>query len=207
MYLVDTIVVSELRRRAQADRGVVAWFNETPEELMAISVVTVAELEAGVRRVERRDSEQGKLMRRWVEGVLAAFAARTEPISADIARLCGGLHSPDPRPASDAWIAATALARGWSVVTRNVRDFAPMGLGRSILGVREASALVLVARNEKGWNGRIEPKLTERRCRSFPSKIARPPISLNSSTSGSKAGPGSIPGSTSSGSGAGSSIT
>lgn len=128
MYLIDTNVVSELRRRGQADPGVIAWFNTTPEELMVISVVTVAELEAGVRRVERRDLAQGKHMRRWVEGVLAAFAGRIEPIDTGIARLCGGLHSPDPRPASDAWIAATALARGWSVVTRNVRDFEPMGV-------------------------------------------------------------------------------
>jgi hypothetical protein len=128
MYLLDTNVVSELRRRQRAAPGVIAWFDATPEELMAISVVTVAELEAGVRRVEHRDPAQGRHMRRWVEGVLAAFAGRTEPIDDAIARICGGLHFPDPRPASDAWIAATALARGWSVVTRNVRDFAPMGV-------------------------------------------------------------------------------
>jgi predicted nucleic acid-binding protein len=128
MYLLDTNVVSELRRRGQADPGVLAWFDETPEELMAISVVTVAELEAGVCRIERRDPTQGQLIRRWVDGVLAAFAGRIEPIDVVIARLCGGLHGPDPRPASDAWIAATALARGWSVVTRNRRDFEPMGV-------------------------------------------------------------------------------
>jgi len=128
MYLIDTNVISQLRRRGKADASVLQWFNRTPEALMAISVVTIAELEAGVRRVERRDPAQGALMRRWVEGILAAFAGRTEGIDSDIARICGGLHSPDPRPASDAWIAATALARGWSVVTRNVKDFTPMGV-------------------------------------------------------------------------------
>jgi predicted nucleic acid-binding protein len=128
MYLLDTNVVSELRRRAHADAGVVAWINAMPEDLLAISVVTVAEIEAGVRRVERRDAGQGALIRRWAEGVFAAFAGRILAIDADAARICGALHVPDPRPDHDAWIAATALARGYSVVTRNTRDFAPMGV-------------------------------------------------------------------------------
>jgi predicted nucleic acid-binding protein len=128
MYLVDTNILSELRRRDRANPGVTAWFNETPEELIALSVITVAEIEAGVRLVERRDAAQGALLRRWAQGVFAAFDQRIVPIDADIARLCGGLHVPDPRPDHDAWIAATALSRALTVVTRNVRDFAPMGV-------------------------------------------------------------------------------
>lgn len=128
MYLLDTNVLSELRKRAQADAGVLRWFAETPEELMAISVVSIAEIETGVRRVERRDPAQGALIRRWAQGLFAAFADRTAVIDADVARICGALHVPDTRPSSDAWIAATALTRGWAVVTRNGRDFAPMGV-------------------------------------------------------------------------------
>jgi toxin FitB len=128
MYLVDTNIISELRRRDRANPGVLGWFGETPEELIAISVVTVAELEAGVRKIERRDAAQGALIRRWVQGVLAAFVGRILPIDADVARICGGLHVPDPRPERDAWIAATAIVRGLTIVTRNTRDFAPMGV-------------------------------------------------------------------------------
>jgi predicted nucleic acid-binding protein len=63
-----------------------------------------------------------------MQGVLAAFVGRTLPIDADVARICGRLHVPDPRPERDAWIAATAMARGLTIVTRNMRDFAPMGV-------------------------------------------------------------------------------
>jgi toxin FitB len=95
---------------------------------MAMSVITVAEIEGGVQLVERRDPRQGALIRLWAQGVFSAFAQRMAGIDADIARKCGGLHVPDRRPERDAWIAATALVRGCSVVTRNVRDFAPMGV-------------------------------------------------------------------------------
>ena len=128
MYLIDTNVISELRKRHRAEPRVLTWFRETPEELMALSVVTAAELEAGVRLLERRDAAQGAIIRRWVEGVIAEFHARFVPVDLDIARICGGLHVPDPRPERDAWIAATALAHGLTVVTRNVSDFAPMGV-------------------------------------------------------------------------------
>jgi toxin FitB len=128
MYLIDTNVLSELRRRDRADPGVIAWFQSTPEKLMAISVVTIAEIEAGVRKIERRDAAQGELIRRWAEGVFEAFSTRSLAIDDAAARICGGLHVPDLRPERDAWIAATAFSRDLTVVTRNVRDFQPMGV-------------------------------------------------------------------------------
>jgi toxin FitB len=128
MYLVDTNVISELRKRHRAEPAVIRWFRETPEALMMISVVTVAELEAGVQQLERRDAVQGALIRRWVDGVMREFGDRCVSIEVAAGRICGGLHVPDPRPERDAWIAATALARGLTVVTRNTRDFLPMGV-------------------------------------------------------------------------------
>lgn len=128
MHLIDTNVLSELRRRDRADPGVIAWFKATPEKLMAISAVTIAEIEAGVRKIERRDAAQGALIRRWAEGVFEAFATRCLPIDEAAARICGSLHVPDLRPERDAWIAATALSRDLTVVTRNVRDFQPMNV-------------------------------------------------------------------------------
>jgi predicted nucleic acid-binding protein len=130
MLLLDTNVVSELRRPERAHANVRAWAGTVAKAQFAISVVTVQELELGTLRMERRDQVQGAILRRWLEGeVLARFAGRVYVIDADIARQCAKLHMPDPRPERDALIAATALVHGLTVVTRNVADFEPMGVG------------------------------------------------------------------------------
>jgi predicted nucleic acid-binding protein len=129
MFLLDTNVVSELRRPERAHANVRAWASSTPAELYSISVVTVLELERGLLLIERRDAAQGAILRRWLDNdVLAPLAARILPIDAAIARTCAGLHAPDPRPERDALIAATALVHGLTLVTRNRSDFEPMGV-------------------------------------------------------------------------------
>jgi toxin FitB len=128
MYLIDTNVISELRKRHKAEPRVIAWFKATPEIMLHISVVTIAELEAGVRSLERKDPSQVILLRRWFEGVVEEFRPRILPVDLASAQICSGLHIPGPRPDRDAWIAATALAKGLTVVTRNLRDFHPMGV-------------------------------------------------------------------------------
>lgn len=129
MFLLDTNVLSELRRPDRADVNVRAWASGTPAELYAISVITVMELEHGTLLVERRDPLQGGVLRRWLEQeILAQLAGRILAIDTAIARRCAALHVPDPRPERDALIAATALTHGLTVVTRNVGDFEPMGV-------------------------------------------------------------------------------
>ena len=129
MFLLDTNVVSELRRPERADGNVRAWASNTPVELYAISVVTVLELERGTLLMERRDAVQGAILRRWLQQeVLTTLATRILPIDVAIARRCAILHAPDPRPERDALIAATALAHGLTVVTRNIGDFERMGV-------------------------------------------------------------------------------
>lgn len=94
-----------------------------------LSVVTILELEIGARRMERKDRLQADLLRRWIDlQVMIHFAGKVLPIDWEIARRCATLHVPDPRPERDAFIAATALVHGLTVVTRNVRDFEPMGV-------------------------------------------------------------------------------
>lgn len=129
MFLLDTNVVSELRRPERANANVRAWASGTPAELYAISVVTVLELERGIVLVERRDAMQAAVLRRWLEReILTPLADRILSIDTAIARLCANLRVPDPRPERDALIAATALTLGLTVVTRNVGDFEPMGV-------------------------------------------------------------------------------
>jgi predicted nucleic acid-binding protein len=86
-------------------------------------------LEISVLLAERRDPAQGAVLRRWFERqVLPAFAERVIPVDTAIVRRSALLHVPDPRPVRDGLIAATALVHGMSVVTRNVADFAPLGV-------------------------------------------------------------------------------
>ena len=129
MFLLDTNVVSELRRPERVDAHVRAWAAKTPAELYALSVVSVQELERGTLLMERRDAKQGAILRRWLEEeVLTKLASRILPIDVAIARQCAHLHVPDPRPERDALIAATAKTHGLTVVTRNTADFEPMGV-------------------------------------------------------------------------------
>jgi len=129
MYLLDTNVVSELRRRDRTDARVAAWVDARDPAELFVSVVTVLELEMGVLAVERRDTSQGALLRRWLEErVLPAFEHRILPIDLHVARRCAGLHVPDRRAERDALIGATALRHAMTVATRNIADFLPMGV-------------------------------------------------------------------------------
>jgi hypothetical protein len=131
MFLLDTNVVSELRkiRSGKSDRNVSAWADSVDAADLFVSVVTILELEIGILRVERRDPASGALLREWMnERVLSAFANRTLAVDIAVAKRSAQLHVPDPRPIPDALIAGTALVHGMAVVTRNVADFAPMGV-------------------------------------------------------------------------------
>lgn len=129
-YLLDTTVVSQLRPGAgRRNPAVVTWLRGKHPDVLWTSVVSGLELEKGVRLMERRDAAQGAVLRAWFEGeIVPLFSGRTLEIDLAIAREAGRLHVPDPRPDRDALIAATALVHGLTAVTRNVRDFAPMGV-------------------------------------------------------------------------------
>jgi toxin FitB len=131
MYLLDTNVVSELRkvRAGKADRHVAAWADSVDASDLYLSVMTIHELEVGVLLAERRDPSQGAVFRAWLnDHVLTAFDDRILPVDAAVARRGARLHVPDPRPLRDGLIAATALVHGMMVVTRNVADFEPTGV-------------------------------------------------------------------------------
>ncbi|MGA8172080.1 MAG: type II toxin-antitoxin system VapC family toxin [Methylocystis sp.] len=129
MFVLDTNVVSELRRPDKADHNVFAWASSTPLAGIFLSVVTVLELEFGALSIARKDEAQGRVLRSWIDGqILPRFEGRILPIDTAVALRCAKLHVPDPRAERDALIAATALVHGMTIVTRNVADFELTGV-------------------------------------------------------------------------------
>ena len=131
MYLLDTNVISELRKAksSQVNQNVLNWANGVSAASLFLSVITVLELETGILLVERRDPAQGAVLRSWLNThVLPAFSERILPVDTAVAQCCAKLHVPDPHSDRDALIAATALIHGLTVVTRNTGDFATTGV-------------------------------------------------------------------------------
>ena len=129
MFLLDTNVLSELRRADRADARVAAWARSIDHVQLYLSAMTILEIEAGTLLLARRDAAQGRVLRTWIDNhVLPAFEGRILAVDTAVAQRCAQLHVPDPRPERDALIAATALVHRLKVVTRNVADFQPMGV-------------------------------------------------------------------------------
>lgn len=129
MFLLDTNVVSELRRPRRTDPNVAAWAESVSQADMFLSSVTILELEMGALSLARRDGDRGRVIQRWIEDrVLPAFADRILAVDTDVARRCAHLHVPNPRSYRDSLIAATALVHRLTVATRNRADFEPMAV-------------------------------------------------------------------------------
>ena len=128
-FLLDTNVISDLRRPAKANAKVLAWAAETSVSTMFLSAITIMEIELGTLLIERKDADRGRELRSWInERIVPHFDQRILAIDTVVAMRCAQLHVPRRRPERDALIAATALVHSMTVVTRNVADFAPCGV-------------------------------------------------------------------------------
>ena len=131
MYLIDTNVISEARKRAKANPGVTAFFNQAVErsQTLYLSVVTIGELRRGVELIRRRgDGRQAKLLDAWLGQVLDQFRYRVLDFEVQAAQVWGVLRVPHAANEIDKQIAAIALVNSLTVVTRNTADFSGTGV-------------------------------------------------------------------------------
>jgi len=131
MYLIDTNVISEARKKTRANAGIRRFFKQAAQDnsQILISVVTVGELRRGVELIRHRgDNRQANQLEKWLEDLLADYQDHILDINQDIAQLWGKLRVPHPENALDKQIAATALIYDLTVVTRNHKDFVKTGV-------------------------------------------------------------------------------
>jgi predicted nucleic acid-binding protein len=126
MYLLDTNVVSELRR-PKPNLRLVAWLKSVPDRDLYVSAVTLGELQAGVELTRRQDAGKAEQIEAWIDRI--EQTQNVLPMDGRAFRLWARLMQRRPRQLfEDAMIAATAMAHGLTVATRNVRDFQPLGV-------------------------------------------------------------------------------
>jgi predicted nucleic acid-binding protein len=122
-YLLDTNVISELRKR-HPDLHVLAWYATVSSAEIFVSALTIGEIRLGIERLRRKDSAQADLLEQWLRGLHATYRDHIIDVDARIAEEWGRLNVPDPLPAIDGLLAASAKTHGWTFVTRNTTDLA-----------------------------------------------------------------------------------
>jgi toxin FitB len=131
VYLIDTNVISELRKKTRANRGVISFFqkiNDSKQEIY-LSVISIGELRRGVELIRHRcDIEQAKLLENWLERLLSDYSEKILELDTVSAQLWGRLRVPNPENSIDKQIAAIALVHDLIVVTRNITDFDSTGV-------------------------------------------------------------------------------
>jgi toxin FitB len=127
-FLLDTNVISELRKGQRADSNVTSWFAQIADEEIFLSVVTIAEIRRGVESVRRRDPDSAASLDRWLARLSEAHGERILPVDRAIAEEWGRMNVPDPLPVIDGLLAATARVLGLTLVTRNVADVEATGV-------------------------------------------------------------------------------
>jgi predicted nucleic acid-binding protein len=126
MFLLDTVIVSELRKK-RPNAGVIRWVSRQTDDQLHLSVVTLGEIERGIEKRRKADAEFADTLAAWLENLVRLYADRLIPVTPSVARRWGCLSAQLGHEGADLLIAATALTYGLSVVTHNVGDFEPTG--------------------------------------------------------------------------------
>jgi predicted nucleic acid-binding protein len=129
LFLLDTNVVSELRKAARCDARVAAWQAAQNPQACFLSAITLLEIRLGIELARKRDRKQAEVWEAWLEQrVKPGFAGRILPVDHKVAEMCGRMHAERPGSFRDGLILATAVVHEVTVVTRNVKDFSGSGV-------------------------------------------------------------------------------
>ena len=126
-FLVDTNVVSELKRGRNAAPTVMTWFESLPTERVFTSVIVLGEIRRGIELLARRDKPQAEVLERWYASMRRRLDSRVLPVDEPIMMMWSRISVPDPLPSYDGLLAATALVHDMTVATRNTSDFRRVG--------------------------------------------------------------------------------
>ena len=127
-YLLDSNIVSELRKRDRADAGVRGWLMSVDDFDLYLSVLTVGEIHRGIESVLRRDRPRALVLNRWFHALVVDYETRLLPVDREIAEEWGRMNVTATLPVIDGLLAATARVHGLTFVTRNTRDVARTGV-------------------------------------------------------------------------------
>ena len=127
-YLIDTNVISELRKGERADPHVAAWFSGLADEEVFLSALTLGEIRRGIESIRRRDPKSAAALESWLGRIADQHRNRILPVDRSIAEEWGRMNVPDPLPVIDGLLAATASVLGLTLATRNTADIARTGV-------------------------------------------------------------------------------
>jgi hypothetical protein len=127
-FLVDTNILSELRKGSRCDPGVTSWFAAVSSTDLFLSALTLGEIRKGIERLRHRDERTAEVLEAWLHGLVTAYSDRILPVDEAIAEQWGRFNGPAPLPVLDSLLAATAKVHGLTVVTRNLKDIKRTGV-------------------------------------------------------------------------------
>lgn len=127
-FLIDTNILSELRKGHRCDPGVSSWFVEVPSEEIFLSALTIGELRRGIENIRRRDERAARSIEAWLQELVEAYSDHILPVDQTVAEQWGRFSSPNPLPVVDGLLAATASVHGLTLVTRNLKDVERTGV-------------------------------------------------------------------------------
>lgn len=126
-YLLDTNIISEVRKGAKCNPNVAAWYDSIDDGDVYLSVLVLGEIRKGIERARSRDPSQARALEKWLATVAGSFAERILPIDQTVADEWGRMGAKRPLSTVDALLAATAKVHGLILATRNVSDVADLG--------------------------------------------------------------------------------
>jgi len=127
-FLLDTSILSELRKQERCDPGVRSWFEQCPEDQLYVSVLVLGEIRRGIERIRARDPRQADALEAWLESVTQQYEERILPVDMGVADCWGAMGALQPIAPVDGLLAATALTHQLTLVTRNVADVESSGV-------------------------------------------------------------------------------